>query len=278
MRGLFLFIYRNHVIFLFLLLEVLSFVLIVQNNRYQNSGFFNSSNKIVGEIYSATSEITDYLDLKKINKDLNAQNADLMNKLSSNLMYYSTKIDTLTDTIAQTKYINIQAKIINNSIIKRNNYITLDQGSLAGIEPDMAVIGPNGVVGIVKAVSPHFSTVISLLNKNSSISVKLKKNNYFGFVIWEGGDYTTATLTDMPVHAGIEIGDTLITSGQSVVFSEGVPVAKVKEFEIKPGDNFYTAKVELFTNFGNISYVYVLKNLYKAEQIELETKTKENDN
>jgi rod shape-determining protein MreC len=280
MKGLFQFIRNNKVFFSFLLLEILSLSLAFRNSRYHGIYYFNTSNEIIGSIYEKYNDITRYFYLKDINQDLANQNRSLLNQSSNSHEFFSFNADTIQDTITFKKYIYISARVVNNSIHKRNNFITLNQGSLSGIEPDMAVIGPNGIVGIVKNVSPHFASVISVLNKYSTISVKLKKNNFLGLIIWEGGDYTTASLTDMPTHADLRKGDTLITSGASVVFPENIPVGIVDTFFVKPGDNFYDCKIKLFTNFANIQHVYAVKNLLRNEQLELEKKTKNeiNDN
>jgi hypothetical protein len=101
--------------------------------------------------------------------------------------------------------------------------MTLNKGAMHGIKPDMAVISSNGIAGIVRDVSEHYSTVMSVLNWNSKISSKIKKNEYFGSTIWDGESADIASLIDIPIHAPLAVGDSIVTSEFSTIFPEGIP-------------------------------------------------------
>ena len=133
----------------------------------------------------------------------------------------------------------------------------------------MAVVSPNGIVGVVNGVSKRFSTVMSLLNTDLHISAKIKKNNYFGSLSWDGKNYREAILYEIPHHVPVSKGDTIITSGFSTIYPEGVLIGTIKDFEVK-GGNFYEITVRLSTDFKNLTYVNLVSNLRKEEQIELE--------
>ena len=276
MRNLILFIWRNYFVFMFLSLETLAFYFILLNNKYQNTGFFNSSNAIAGNVYQTFNQFTDYVNLRDVNRSLAAEHA-ILRTFSENsfITIVNNKIE-IKDTIHKQKYIYTNAKVINNSINKRNNYLTLNVGSLQGIAKDMGVIAPDGVVGIVKDVSENFSSVMSVLNKNTMISCKFKNTNYFGPLSWEGGDYTVAKLGDIAKHVRINVGDTIITSGASARFPDGIMVGTIKSFDLKEGNNFYDIEINLSTDFGKLSFVYVINNLMKEEQKKLEKTSQEN--
>ena len=140
----------------------------------------------------------------------------------------------------------------------------------------MAVISTNGIVGIVKNVSNNFSTVISILNTSLRVSAKIKKNDYFGSLSWNGINYTKAQLDEIPFHVKISVGDTIITSGYSAIFPEGNLIGTISDFDVKQGGNFYSIPVNLSTDFKNLSYVYIISDFLKKEQINLEHKTTEN--
>lgn len=273
MRNLIAFIWRNNSFFLFLILEVLCAFLIVQNNNFHNATFINSANDVAGNIYGTVNNITKYFHLKEENEKLAHENA-ILHSISRESFTRIKGADSLVnDTIFRRKYIYQSAKVVNNSVNKRNNYITLDKGRNQGIEPETAVISSGGVVGIVKDVSDNFSSVLSVLHKDSKISARLRGSNYFGSLIWEGGDYKFATLKDIPTHVQLHKGDTIETNAFSSIFPEGVLIGFVESFEIKPGHNFYTIKIRLSTNFKNVTHVYVVKNLMKEEQRQLEENT-----
>jgi rod shape-determining protein MreC len=181
----------------------------------------------------------------------------------------------VNDTLYKQQYEYISARVINNSYTKVNNYLTLDAGKNKGIQRDMAVISSTGVVGIVNDVSEHFCTVISVLNSKTRISSMIKKNGYFGSTVWSGGSPQTGSLLDIPSHAKVAVGDTVVTTSFSL-YPQNIMVGKVAEIGTS-GESFKEIKVKLSTDFQNISYVYIVRNLLKTERDTLEAKLNAND-
>jgi len=276
MKGLVNFIIRFHFFILFLLFESFSLFLLIQYNFYQKAGFITSSNIVTGNIYKTFRSFTEYLSLKKNNSVLLWENAKLHNSLKSSFKSDGSVTVKINDTIYHQQYEYIPVKVINNSINHQSNYITLSKGSLHGMKNEMAVISPRGIVGVIKNTSRNFSSVISLLNINFKVSGKIRKNGYFGSLSWDGKDYTIASLSEIPLHVKLSRGDTIVTSGYSVIFPEGVMIGTIYSFDKKSGNNFYEIKVKLSTDFKNLSDVYAVKNLLKSEQLKLESQT-END-
>jgi rod shape-determining protein MreC len=270
MKNLLRFILEFHFFILFIIIETFSLYLVFQYNSYQRASFLNSSYAVSGYIYNYYNSFTEYLSLKTANKDLAKENALLHTNLKKSFKSNRILFQKINDSLYQQHYIYISAKVINNSINKQYNYLTLNKGRRHGIKPEMAVVSPNGIVGIVKDVSNNFSSVISVLNGNLKISTKIKKNNYYGSLVWEGKNFNQVVLNEIPFHIKINIGDTVITSGYSAIFPEGILIGRISDFHIKKGDDFYNISVKLSTNFKNLSYVYVINNLLKQEQINLE--------
>jgi rod shape-determining protein MreC len=270
MRNLILIIWKYYFFLMFLLLELIAGYLVIQNNKFQNASFINSSNAVSSSILNLVNDITEYINLKPTNKILAAENARLRSIIYTEYYSKTNPSHQVSDSLKLQKYTYIDAKVVNNSTNKRNNYLTLNRGKLNGIKEEMSVLSSTGIVGIVKDVSNHFCTVISVLHKDFHTSVKLIKNNYTGNLEWPGGDPNKALVVEMPNHVKLNKGDTLVTTSFSAVFPEGIPVATIDSFEIKPGDNFYTIRVNLTTHFQNISYVYIVNNLQKEEQRKLE--------
>ena len=271
MRNLLILLWKYHFLLLFILLETFAGYLLVRNNNFQKASFVNSANSVAAGVLNFVSGIKDYIHLKYKNESLATENARLYSMLPD--AFYGDTIGTVKlekNVSRQQQYKYISAKVINNSTNKRNNYLTLNRGAVDGIKPEMGVISGNGLVGIVKDVSEHYCTVISLLHKDFHTSAKLSRSNYFGNLEWTGGDPTKANITDMPKHVKLAVGDTLLTSTYSAVFPEGVAIGTIYNFELKPGDNFYTITVNLSTDFQKIDYVYVVNNLLKEEQKKLE--------
>jgi len=270
MKNLLHFIVRFHFTILFIVFELFCLLLLVNYNNYQKSQFLNSSNSISGGIYEKVSSVTDYLSLAKTNEELSRENAKLNNLLGSS---FKSSVDSsfmYSDTLYRQQYIYRTAKIINNSVNKQLNYITLNKGRIHGIESDMGVVTANGVVGVVKSVSENYSSVISLLNSRIKISAKIKKNDYFGSLSWDGKDYRKALLLDIPFHVQVRKGDTIVTSGFSSTFPEGLTLGIIDEVLTSSGSNFQEVKVLLSNDFKSLSYVKVIGDLLKEERIELE--------
>lgn len=273
MRNLFLFLWRNNFFLLFLLLETVCVMLMVKNSKYQNASILNSTNKVTSAVYESVNSVTQYLSLKENNQMLSDENARLKALIPASLYDTAVVRGIKNDTAFNVQYTFINAKVINNSTNRRNNYLTLDKGTFAGIKSEMGVISSNGIVGIVKDVSPHYCTVTSFLHTESKVSVRFKNNSYNGSMVWEADDaYNESTVIDIPRHVQFKVGDTLVTTTYSPYYPEGVMIGTVTGSSIKPGSNSYTINVRLSTNFNTISHVYIVNNLLKQERKLLEDK------
>ena len=277
MRNLIAFLLKYNYWFLFILLEVASFVLLFRFNRYQQSVFFTSANAVTGSVYELLGSVTSYFHLKAINESLLDRNL-LLEQQIDNLekALKEQKMDSITiasiKEMPQTEYEIFKARVIKNSLNLTDNYITLNKGLSAGIRPDMGVVNGNGIVGIVYEVSPSYSVVISALNSKSNISCKIANSDYFGYLRWEYGDSQYAYLQDLPRHTDFNVGDTVVTSGFSSVFPEGILVGTIEGMSESNDGLSYSLKVKLATDFGKLSDVRVIARKGQQEQKRLENK------
>ncbi|MDP6909204.1 MAG: rod shape-determining protein MreC [Flavobacteriales bacterium] len=277
MKNVLLFVFRNRVFFLFLLLELACISLIVRNNQFHQTTFLSSSNRLVGNIYELNSSVTAYFGLRKVNENLAQENAALRSILMESRYSPANASVQVADSSNLQNYTYLPVNVVNNSTNRRNNYLTINKGILQGVEPEMAVISSGGIVGIVKDVSKNFASVISILHKNSSTSARLKGNGYFGSLIWDGRDPQIAQLTDIPSHVQVLEGMEVETSGFSSMFPRGIKIGEIDSYEIRPGDNFYSIDVKLSARLNALSVVYVVTNLMRTEQTTLEEETQTDD-
>ena len=280
MRNLLNFLIKYNYWFLFLLLEVTSFVLLFRFNRYQQSLFFTSANAAVGAVYETTGSVKSYFHLRSINSDLLDRNLLLEQQLvalQNRLLQQGVDSATMHSIERATpgSFRLHEAKVIKNSLSFEDNYLTLDKGSADGIRPEMGVVDARGVVGIVFKTSPHYAIVISLLNSKSSISCKIAGSDYFGYLKWQGGDVQYAYLKDLPRHAQFNLGDTVVTSGYSTVFPEGIMVGTVDDMQDSHDSLSYLLKVKLATDFGKVNAVRVVERSGQLEQLDLERRVAE---
>ncbi|MGX5818544.1 rod shape-determining protein MreC [Chitinophaga lutea] len=296
MRNLIIFLRRYFNFFLFLLLEVICFVFVFRNNNFQRTVYLNSSNSVSGKLYTKYNDVQYYFHLKATNDSLVKENLRLHNELSTSFMSTDTSAvihyDTLRRYSADTsrkllssevrKFLYREAKVINNSVTREINTITIRRGSLEGIRPNMGVIGPNGVVGVVRSVSDNYAVVISMLYKSRSaaasnfgFSAKVRNSGDIGTVEWPGGDATTGRMKDVPKSAKLHKGDTIVTSGFSAVFPENLVIGYIDTFRLSDkSSTSYDIRLRFATNFSNLQYVYVIENLMSAEQLKLEDSTR----
>ncbi|NDV59926.1 rod shape-determining protein MreC [Bacteroides sp. 519] len=275
MRYLLRFLIKYNYWFLFIFLELIAFALLVRFNMYQQGAFFTSANVVVGKVYELSGKASSYFHLKSNNEDLLERNMMLEQRISlleKTLRQYEPDSVAMIDKLNLTKsdYTVFKAYATKNSINKADNYITLDKGSNDSIRPEMGVVDGRGVVGIVYLTSSHYSLVISLLNSKSSISCKIKSSEYFGYLRWEGMNSKYAYLKDLPRHAEFNLGDTVITSGHSAVFPEGLIVGIVDDMEDSDDGLSYNLKVKLAADFGKLGNVRVVSRVGQKEQRELE--------
>ncbi|HTM99423.1 MAG TPA: rod shape-determining protein MreC [Pedobacter sp.] len=274
MRNLWIFISRYNAFFFFIIFFTVGVFLCIKNNSYQRSVTLNSTNSIVGSAYERLNVIKRYLNLGQVNDSLALENAKLRTELLNIKNIDSSKTVKVNDTIYNQQYTLLPAKVIKNSVNLRNNYLTINKGSNNGIAKDMAVISPQiGVVGFIMEVSPNFSTIRSLLNKETLISVLIKKNNAFGSLVWGDGnfDIKKAYVKEIPNHYKINLKDTIITSGAGG-FPKGIAVGRISNTQITTGDSFMTLEIDLFNDFSTLQYVYIIKDRLALEQKILEAK------
>lgn len=214
--------------------------------------------------------MSSYFSLREINEDLQRRNSDLeleIYNLKETIRGYREQIysDTMSVDSALQRYHFIIAHVINNSINHSHNYITIQKGRLDGVEPEMGVMDQNGIVGIVNVVGDHTARLISVLNPYLRLSCKVKGENQVGSLVWDGRDPGEAILEELPKHAKFVKGDTVVTSGFSTVFPEGVPIGTILSGVRDREDNFYTLRVKLFTDFSTLSTVRVIRDHMKDE-------------
>jgi len=270
MLQLIKFFTNNRVFLLFVFLEFIAFIFIINSHSYHNSKYVNSANYISGSILKKSNTIHNYFNLKDQNKFLAEENKFLKNNLERlNKVSFSQKIEISDST---SKYDYISATVISNPYTKRNNVLTLDKGSLDNIQPNMGVVLSNGVVGITLKVSKHYTTVLSLLNSQSKINAKMKKSHHYGSLHWKGKDVTKVNLDDLPIQAGIQEGDTIISGGKSIFFPEGIPLGVISDFTIV-NKSYSNISINLFADFSALHTVYIVRNKLSEEQLQLETES-----
>lgn len=269
MRSLLDYLVKYSYVFLFILLEILSLVLLFGFNDRQKLAFVTSANSVSGSIYELFSNVDVYFNLRRENTLLVEENARLRS-----MLYELTDSQTVDSARNMSLDGVIAARVIDNSVRKDDNYMTVNKGSNDGVGKGMGVYNSTGVIGVIMASGKSYSVVMPILNGNTSISSKIKGTDNFGFLEWSGGDPYTAQLKDVPYHSNVEVGDTVVTTGFSSVFPENITIGTVAD--VQRLSNGYTLKilVSLAVDMSDLGWVYIHSKPIDPEIIDLQQQLK----
>jgi rod shape-determining protein MreC len=270
MQRLFLFFYQYRAFFTFLILELFCAWLIVGNNPYQGARFFNSSNGMVASLNNLSHGVREYFLLRQVNSTLARENAYLRSRFEQlNQLHYVTRLPPAVDSAVVGQFDFVSAKVVNNTVDRFTNFLTINKGEEDGLKPGMAVISSLGVIGKVRTVSTHYSVVTSILHVDVEVSALLKRTGHFGTAQWDGLDPDFIKLKYIPRHVEPVKGDSVVTSGFNAIFPEGIMIGVIDDVHLTD-ELFYDLRVKLSQDFRKLSYVEVVKSGMKNELDSLE--------
>ncbi len=274
MNAIFRYLKSKIHVLLFIFLEIFCISAIVRYNIYQSAFYFNNTKAFSAKMHEANIAMFDYFSLFKKNEALFNENIQLRRQLKDNFLIQPKQEFTINDTVYKQRYEYVSAKVITNSINNANNFITLNRGSSSGISKGMGVFCPSGVIGTVMEVSNNYCIVLSVLNIKNQIVPKIKEmNNTKGFIEWLGKDPNFVTLNKINKYEDIKVGYHVVTSPYSNSLPENIPIGTVQTIEKSTKESFYKINVRLAVDFGSISDVCIVKNLFKKELEELQNTT-----
>lgn len=279
MRTLLQILVRYSNFLVFVLLEVVAFLLIVNNNSYPRSSVLSTSNRMVAWQMEQLNSIKQYFHLRAENEQLMAENAELRNEL---VQFWNEQEQLMEDSVqannayeyAHLQMTYIPARVIEVSRHSNHNYLTINKGLRDSIAVGMGVRSKDGAVGIICTVSEHFALVLPIIHIQTRVSCRLKENNHIGTLEWSGGSWKKAQLKDIATHVPVNIGDSIVTSGLTASFPADIPVGKVLHTDVKEGNSYYTIEVELATDFHKLTTVQIISNALADEQQSLQPETR----
>ena len=277
MRNLLLLLAKYGSTILFILLEVLCFYIIISFNKSQGEIWRHSTNLLTGNINQRVQNTSDYFALEAINDSLLTENARLLESIINYRVFSKEndfqEFESLDSNLVEYKF--IPSRITNKSFNKRNNYITLNKGAQDSIKIGMGVVSSNGIVGIVKEVSKNYSLVMTILHSQSRISAGIKNNDYHGTLIWDEMNPLKIKLRDLPKHAEVSVGDTIITSGFSTVFPYGIEIGKVQDYFSESNEDALELEVVLFNDIPATTHAYIIRSSLQKEKIDIESEVED---
>ncbi len=272
MRNLLRFIQQNGNFLLFLLLEAVAFLWLVNEQKYQQSTFLSSSNTVIASVNSALSDMNEYFHLSSVNESLSAENARLRRQVDElqNIVEREQERDSVY-LYAHLQWQYIPAKVVDMETSSQHNYLVLNKGERDGVGVGQGVMSSDGIVGVVGAVNQYYAQVVPIIHPKMRLSCRLQSSSQAGFLQWTGPSAHYAYLTDIGRHISVEKGDSVMTSGLTNLFPENIPIGVIEDVSIKEGDTYYTLLVRLTTDFGRLRYVQIVTNPLKSEQDNVRT-------
>ncbi|QOR73091.1 rod shape-determining protein MreC [Cruoricaptor ignavus] len=261
------FLRENALFVLFFFLQIIALVLMFSRNSMQRSWIAAQAAAFNSRVSGYIDEGASYLKLKQINEQLVAQNRQLMLELYGKDYSRNPQFRKVHDTVGGGQiYTFVDGEIVYNSINRQDNYFTINRGRRDGVKPQMGVIAPQGIAGIVVNTTNEYALVQSVLSVNKiKINGSLKKSGYFGTLTWRGDNSRIMHLADVPKYVPLAIGDTVVTDGKSAIFPQNVMIGRVAGYQVDTKTGFWDISVELSEQMGKLSKIYVVKNLRKTE-------------
>ncbi|HEX6333855.1 MAG TPA: rod shape-determining protein MreC [Flavisolibacter sp.] len=280
MRNIFLFIRQHFTLLAFLVLQFFALWMLFKFNRHHRVTFLGVASEVTGNVNKQVDKIDDYFNQGEENRRVHKMNDSLLNLLRSNFIFPDTSRQLVTDTMmidtvrGVRRYSWMPAKVVYNTVNFEKNYMQLDRGASQGVKDNMAVLNSDGtVLGVVVNVSPNFSQVMSLLHVQNSVSASLKKTGESGNITWDGRDPRFLYMKGIPKNVQVKVGDTVVTSQHSYNYPPRKIIGRVAGLGTDPSTGFYLLKVRTAVNFTNVQQVFVVENLHRDEQVQLEADT-----
>ncbi|TDL99176.1 MAG: rod shape-determining protein MreC [Flavobacteriaceae bacterium] len=271
MYGIVQLLIRYNFFILFLTLETTAVMLTFGGYNYHKTAVNTSALSWIGMLHAKRTKLEDYFKLEEVNQALVKENTDLKAQLKESYFNktatYTFKEDTLN---FRQKFQITSAKVINNTISRNQNYITLNRGTDDGIDLEMGVVSNKGVVGKVVNVSKNYARVLSMLNVKTRINARIVRSHYFGVLQWDGKSSQYVQLNEVPRYVDVKVGDIVETDGKSAIYPEGIPIGKITHVSLDKTIGNHQIQVKLFQDFANLGYCYVIKNLdqLQIQQVE----------
>lgn len=275
MQNLWRFIVKYSSFLIFLCLEVASFLLFFSSQPYPKSTMLSSSNAVIAWLNEGVSGIGNFFSLSKANRELAVENALLLqeNHILRSLLDSSLSPDS-ADLPLPPSWVFRPAKVVDLETKTQHNYLVLNRGLNDSVHIGDGVICSSGIVGMVSNCNSGYSLVTPIIHPKMNISCRLKEVGYAGFLHWQGPSCHYAQLTDIARHITVNKGDTVITSGITTLYPEGLMIGVVDETELKDGDTYHYIRVRLTTDFRSLRYVQVVSNPLAEQQNEVKTQSR----
>lgn len=212
-----------------------------------------------------TDTFVNYRKLEEENAELRARVSELEQELSE-VAYYQIENERLSQLLQIKKvypdFTYASAHVVSFSYDGWTSSMTINQGSLAGIEKNNVVITPDGLVGIVREVGLYWATVATMLDPQISIGAMITSTR--DFALTEGTlalkSQGLCRLSYIDTNVSISRGDRVETSGLGGVYPAGLEIGTIRSLETADNGLTQYAVLEPAVDYSELKQVFVILN------------------
>ena len=273
MRNLIAFLRRFRLFLVFTVLQIIALALLFNMNEFASIQFMSTTSSVNATVFTWRNNVDKHFYLETNNEKLAKENAFLRARLKeSNYQVKRNKI-IIEDTTYKNQYTYIPGNVIQSTYDKRNNYMTVDVGTIHGVKRGDGVISADGVVGIVHLVQEHYCLVKTVLSKNINLDVTLDKVGAFGLLKWDQKSSRIVQVEGVSSDIYFKKWSKVVTRGNSGIFPKGIPVGTViKRKTVQNGEPQWDISLALATDFRTIQKIYIVHNDHLKEIQDLQGK------
>ena len=244
---------------IFIGLEMTAFYMVSHNAPLQRTWAAKGAHVFMAKVWGSSTSISRYFSLREANEALAQENYALTRELlSAREMLRAAHVDANVPD-RQPGFGTLNAEVVKMSRNGQHNYLILNKGYEDGVQEKSGIITRNGVVGIVDAVSAHHAYAFSFRNSDISISARLGREGGSGLLVWDGVSSNGAIIKEIPLQYKYQPGDTVFTSGHSLLFPPDIPLGLAGKSHVVNGAT-NEIEVSLFMDYSAIRYVTVVHN------------------
>ncbi|WP_195952965.1 rod shape-determining protein MreC [Clostridium saudiense] len=205
-----------------------------------------------------------FSNVKKENEELTAKNAELENKLIEyeRMKDENTRLREMFDySQANANYDYLGCNIIGYSGGNISNGYIIDKGTKDGVEKDMVVITPAGLVGKVTKASSSFAIVQTILNENIAVAAMVESTDETTGILQGITDSKNKNLTELsniPIESAIKEGDKILTSGLGEMYPKEIRIGEVISVEVDNVGIMKRAVVKPYVDFNKLEELFVV--------------------
>ena len=266
MRFLIEILIKHHVFIIFISIFFFCLALVLKINPYNEANALNIFRSIIYNSKSFENKVTQFINLKNINSNLEQANCKLTEE-NEILKFENNELKTYKEFIKiiqspeNQRYKFIPAQVENTSWALPNNTIILNKGSKSGIKKNMGVFNNNGIIGVVSNTTNNFCEVTTIISQYSKILTSIKTSNGFveeGVLKWDGINYRVVNLEGVGSEIKISIGDSIFTSSKSKSFYDGIFIGTILNFQNKKSSNSHKIDVLIGVDFKKINSALII--------------------